>query len=132
MKISHGVLALLIAATSACTTVRQHKIFHAVGMAVGEAAILCDYRMTMQASNGGRWDRNGFREMNPVLGSTPSATTLQVASASAALLTALVYFLPDTKGWTVVKSTYYFMMPTLETANVLHLQGRLCDGPSNM
>jgi hypothetical protein len=61
----------------------KHEDTHATLWATSSALILCDYGQTVWASNSGQWDRpspdepNGvLREMNPLIGQTPSVGKL--------------------------------------------------------
>lgn len=97
----HIVLASLLAA--GCSSWRAMPTNHRVALtsawAVTSAVVVLDLCTTIDASNGGKWDRMtrpGFMlaEVNPMLGSAPSMTTLGVATASTLVINAAVLLLP--------------------------------------
>lgn len=76
-------------ALSACTSA-QRRYVNPMALAVSTAALACDFGQTRQAAARG-WE--GQHEANPIMGPTPSQTTVGLYFASAAALNAVAWWL---------------------------------------
>lgn len=93
----------LVIALSGCSSITAARVM----THVNNGLILCDVGQTLYASDGGRWDRPGDgpgtvqRELNPVLGPTPSLGFIgAVGGVDVAVNTAVGYSnLPSWLRW---------------------------------
>lgn len=78
-------LFLVAALLSGCTNVHVNR----AALVASTAALACDWNKTYRAANNG-W-RNGIRERNPMLGTTPSTTAVSAYFASTIVINAAIW-----------------------------------------
>lgn len=115
---------LLIALAGGCVSARTRDNLLGVAMFTSNVIITCDVHQTMWASNDGRWDRiepdgmHAVRELNPLLGQTPSIGTLTGVWAADIVVNSAVHLSTRIPTW--VRVTWAVTVLAFETRALVY------------